>query len=86
MRSNRLFALLIFLFFIPRTAPCQTVSIDYWLGFDGRFQLGKWTPLTVTFENRSRGINGRCEVLVTAGSEYRQNVTRTIYSTDVELP
>jgi len=60
--------------------------MEYSLGFSGRFQINTWTPLTVFIENRGRSLKGRCEVVVTSGSEYRRDVRQTVYSMDVELP
>jgi len=60
--------------------------MEYALGFNGHFQLKRWTPLTVIFENRGRLLNGTLEAIVTSGSEYRRDVHQTTYTTDVELP
>jgi hypothetical protein len=60
--------------------------MEYSLGFNGFFQLDKWTPLHVVLENRGRTISGTLEVVVTSGSEYRRNVNYATYSMDVELP
>jgi len=70
----------------PLPAFSAVLSMDYSLGFNGRFQIKKWTPLTITLENRGRAISGALEIIVTSGSEYRQDVHQTIYSMDVELP
>ena len=60
--------------------------MDYSLGFNGLFQLNKWTPLNIMLENRGRTTNGTLEVVVTSGSEYHRDVHDTTYSRDVELP
>jgi hypothetical protein len=61
-------------------------SLDYTIGFNGHFQLNNWTPLSVILDNRGAAIRGNLEVIVTTGSEYRGDVYRTTYSTEVELP
>lgn len=60
--------------------------MEHSLGFNGIFQLDKWTPLNVMLENRGRTISGILEVVVTSGSEYRGDVNYATYSMDVELP
>lgn len=62
------------------------VTLECSLGFNGYFQLKTWTPLTVVLENRGRAIIGTVEVIVTSGSEYRQDIHQQIYSTDIDLP
>ena len=62
------------------------VSLDLALGFNGHFQLNKWTPLNVILENRGPVTSGNLEVIVTSGSEYRGDVYRTVYAAHVELP
>ena len=69
----------------PLTAFSDPIAIEYSLGFNDRFQLGKWTPLTVVLENRGRTTSGILEVIVTSGSEYLRNIHQTVYSMDVEL-
>jgi len=78
-----LFWLLISATSVASAAP---LFMQSWLGFNGRFQLNKWTPLTIVLENRGRPVNGKLEVMVTSGNEYRQDVHQAIYSTPVELP
>jgi len=70
----------------PLPAYATAFSLDYSIGFNGHFQLNTWTPVTVVLENRGKFIRGTLEVLVTSGSEYRQDVYPTIYTMDVELP
>ncbi|MCP4749853.1 MAG: hypothetical protein GY866_03080 [Proteobacteria bacterium] len=82
-RKNVLF--LITLVF-PFSALSATVDLEYTLGFNGIFQVKKWTPLSIVLENRGRPIDGLLEVVVTSGSEYGQNVRDTVYSTMVEMP
>ncbi|RPI79983.1 MAG: hypothetical protein EHM45_00645 [Desulfobacteraceae bacterium] len=62
------------------------VSMEYQLGFNGLFQLKKWTPITVTLENRGRDIQGTLEIVVTSGSEFWRDVQATTYALAVELP
>jgi len=61
-------------------------SMAYSIGFNGYFQLNKWTPLSVVLDNRGRAARGNLEVVVTAGSEYLEDVNRTIYTAAVDLP
>ena len=61
-------------------------SLDYSIGFNGYFQLNQWTPLSVVLDNRGRAARGKLEVVVTSGSEYHENVSRTIYTAAVDLP
>ena len=68
------------------SAYCAAFSLDYSIGFNGHFQLNTWTPITVVLENRAKSIRGTLEVIVTVGSEYRQDVYPAIYTMDVELP
>jgi hypothetical protein len=67
-------------------AFCATVSMEYQLGFNGVFQLKKWTPITITLENRGHDIHGTLEIIVTSGSEFWRDVQATTYSLSVELP
>ncbi len=60
--------------------------MEYSIGFNGYFQLNKWTPLSVVLDNRGRAARGKLEVVVTAGSEYLDDVNRTIYTAAVDLP
>jgi hypothetical protein len=70
----------------PRATWSAAVSMEYFLGFNGHFQLNSWTPLTVFLENRGRPTRGNLEVVVTSGSEFRQDVYPTTYAIDTELP
>ena len=76
---------LVFLIWM-RPAFSSTLSMEYSLGFNGRFQINKWTPITVTVENRGKAVSGKLEVLVTSGSEYHRNVYQATYSLDLDLP
>ena len=81
--------LLIFLtacLFLPLPAWAAALSMEAALGFNGYFQLGAQTPLTVVLENRGRNTSGTVEVMVTSGSEYLRNIHQTTYTMDVELP
>ncbi|MBW1708373.1 MAG: hypothetical protein JRG97_07370 [Deltaproteobacteria bacterium] len=71
---------------IPLPALSATVSMEYSIGFNGRFPLNKWAPINIILENKGRTTNGILEIVVTAGSEYRRDVHDTVYSMDVELP
>ena len=68
------------------SAFASALSIEYSLGFNNRFQINKWTPITVTLENRGKAVSGTLEVLVTSGSEYHRNVYQATYSLDLDLP
>ena len=81
-----LFSLMFIALSTPLPAFSTTLSMEYSLGFNGYYQIAKWTPLTVIVENRGRALNGKVEVLVTSGSEYLQDVYQSSYSMDVELP
>ncbi|CAB1074797.1 hypothetical protein D1AOALGA4SA_2616 [Olavius algarvensis Delta 1 endosymbiont] len=61
-------------------------SLEYSIGFNGRFQVDSWTPLSVVIDNRGRAAAGRLEVIVTSGSEYHGDVHRTVYTAEVDLP
>ncbi|MEJ2168398.1 MAG: hypothetical protein P8X90_23020, partial [Desulfobacterales bacterium] len=60
--------------------------MDCTIGFNGYFQLNRWSPLSVVIENRGRAVHGKLEVVVTSGSEYLGDVYRTVYATDADLP
>jgi hypothetical protein len=77
-----LFMVLVF----PQCAQAEAIAVEHTLGFNGVFRLKNWTPLTVVMENRHKGILGQMEVVVTSGSEYRNDVYHTTYSTEVDLP
>ena len=78
------FSLVFFIWMRP--AFSSILSMEYTLGFNGRFQINKWTPITVTVENRGKAVSGKLEVLVTSGSEYHRNVYQATYSLDLDLP
>jgi len=71
---------------IPIPLFAAGYSMDYSIGFNGYFQLNTWTPLSVVLDNRGRATTGRLEVVVTSGSEYHEDVNRTIYTAKVDLP
>lgn len=79
-------ALVLFILLKAGLALSATVTMEYQLGFNGFFQLKKWTPITVTLENRGRDIQGTLEIIVTSGSEFWRDVQATTYSLAVELP
>lgn len=71
---------------LPISAGAASVSLESALGFNGYFQLGAWTPLTVVIENRGRTLNGTLEVLVTSGNELLKTVYQTPYTIELDLP
>jgi hypothetical protein len=71
---------------LPAQSAGASLSMEYELGFDGHFELHRWTPLTVVLTNRGAAARGTLEVVVTSGSEYFQNVRRTVHAMDVEIP
>ncbi len=81
-----LFSFIVVIVCTPRPALSAAVSMEYFLGFNGHFQLNSWTPLTVVLENRGKPARGNLEVIVTSGSEFRQDVYPTTYALDAELP
>ncbi|RJQ64772.1 MAG: hypothetical protein C4530_01680 [Desulfobacteraceae bacterium] len=87
LTSNRILCCL-FLFTTMFAVPAEasTLSMNYFLGFNSRFEIEKWTPLTVVLENRGRAKEGTLEVVVTSGSEYRKDVHQRIHAADLELP
>lgn len=72
--------------FSPQPVSAGAILMESHFGFNGQFQLKRWTPLSVTLVNRGRQTSGTLEAVVTSGSEYRQDVYRTTYVTAVELP
>ncbi len=60
--------------------------MEHHIGFGERFQMKRWAPITVILENHGRAVQGRLEITVTSGSEYRGDVYSTSYSSYVELP
>lgn len=70
----------------PSAVYAEPFSLGYILGFNGVFQLGQWTPLTVMIENRGKGFKGLLEVETAGGSEYRNDVRRRTYTASVDLP
>ena len=80
------FLVVLILLLISGQGNCAPVSLEYFLGFQGYFQLDTWTPLTVVLENRGRTLHGQLEVIVTSGSEFVGDVRQTPFVLDVELP
>lgn len=70
----------------PTRGDGAPVSLEYFLGFQGYFQLDTWTPLTVALENQGRALHGQLEVIVTSGSEFVGDVRQTPFVLDVDLP
>ena len=81
-----LFVVIVFISIAPSPVFSAPLSLDYSLGFNGRFQLHTWTPVTVVIENKARATRGILEIIVTSGSEYHQNVFQTTYAKDVDIP
>jgi hypothetical protein len=81
-----LFTLILVIVCAPLSALSAAISMEYFLGFNGHFQLNSWTPITVVLENRGKPTRGNLEVIVTSGSEFRQDVYPTTYALDAELP
>ena len=81
-----LFTLILVIVSAPRPALSASVSMEYYLGFNGHCQINSWTPITVVLENRGKPTRGNLEVIVTSGSEFRQDVYPTTYALDAELP
>ena len=71
---------------LPVQSYGVSLSMQYDLGFDGRFALHKWTPLTVLLTNRGADARGTLEIIVTSGSEYFRDVRQTVHAMDVEIP
>ncbi len=71
---------------LPPSAGAAALSLDYSLGFNGQFQLDRWSPLSVVLENKGPASRANLEVIVTSGSEYQGDVQRSVYAADVDLP
>jgi hypothetical protein len=81
-----IFALGVVMICRPIPSLSAGYSMDYSIGFNGYFQLNQWAPLSVVLDNRGRAARGKLEVVVTSGSEYHENVNRTVYTATVDLP
>jgi hypothetical protein len=79
-------ALALMVICFPSPAGAAAFSLDYAIGFNGQFQLGRWSPLSVVVENKGRETRAKLEVIVTSGSEYQGDVYRSVYAADVDLP
>ena len=83
-------AILFTVFLVSVCAPLPsfsaTISMEYFLGFNGYFKLNSWTPIAVVLENRGKSTRGNLEVIVTSGSEFRKDVYPTTYALEAELP
>ena len=84
--NNIASALVLAVIYIPLPSFAALYSLEPSIGFNGHFQLNSWTPINVFVDNRGPATIGKLEVVVTSGSEYQQDVYRTIYATDVDLP
>lgn len=89
-RRNRwqaiLFSLILIIVCTPLPALSASISMEYYLGFNGHFRLNSWTPITVVLENEGKPTRAKLEVIVTLGSEFRQDVYPTTYALDTDLP
>jgi hypothetical protein len=70
----------------PLPALSAAISMEYYLGFNGHFRLNSWTPITVILANSGKPTRAKLEVIVTSGSEFRQDVYPTTYALDTDLP
>jgi hypothetical protein len=70
----------------PISTFASNVTMEYRIGFNDRFQLGQWVPLTLFVENRGHPLAGTLRVMVRSGSEYRDDVYTVTHSMDIELP
>ena len=70
----------------PLPSRAAAFSLDYSIGFNGQFQLDRWSPLSVVLENKGPATRAKLEVIVTSGSEYQGDVYQSVYETDVDLP
>ena len=86
LSKNIFLALAVMVICLPPPAGAATFSLDYSLGFNGQFQLDRWSPLSVVLENKGQATRAELEVIVTSGSEYQGDVYRSVYATDVDLP
>ena len=80
------FISIIFLILWPIPIFASSITMEYQIGFNDRFQLGKWTPINILVENRGRDISGTLQVTNTSGSEYRGDVHSVSHTMDIELP
>lgn len=63
-------------------ADDESIAMQVQMGFDGRFKLGSWTPITVDIENKGDDIEGDLEVQVYQPSRG----TAVVFSTPVVIP
>jgi hypothetical protein len=69
----------------PTATAASAVDIAAVVGFTDTFQIGRWTPLTVTVTNRGGDLTGELEVQVTGGDELRGRLFVTTYRRKLEL-
>ena len=64
----------------------QPIDIQAALGFEETFRIDRWTPLTVTLNNRGNDITGKLTIKVVNGDELQNTLYTTQYQRDLELP
>lgn len=69
----------------PLVIAADSVDVDAVVGFTDTFQLGRWTPLSVTVTNRGGDLSGKLEVQVTGGDELRGQLFVTTHQRKLEL-
>lgn len=63
------------------------ITVSPVFGFNGVIRSGAWTPVSVVLENRGAPVyDGRLEITVTRGDEYRKDMYHNRYTTRVDLP
>lgn len=69
----------------PGWAAAQ-VTLEAQLGLQGTVRLEKWNPVTVQVQNTGTPFVGTLGVRVWRGSEFRQDLHATVFTSAVELP
>ncbi len=89
-RSKRFFYSLAFFLVLSSAAFSASFPPELKLtciaGFNNTCKSNAFSPLSIVVENSGPGLQGRLEVLVKKGNEFRQNIQETIYSTSCNLP
>jgi len=70
---------------VPSAIAADAVDITAVVGFTDTFQLGRWTPVTVTVTNHGGDLSGELEVQVTGGDELRGRLFVTAHRRKLEL-
>ncbi|MBF0280599.1 MAG: hypothetical protein HQM13_22585 [SAR324 cluster bacterium] len=68
------------------SAAEAVILMESSIGFSDTFQVRKWTPFSVTLENRGKLIYGTLQIVVRSGNEYKKNLAESVYQQKVELP